>query len=321
MASEFELIARYFTRATPGAVLGIGDDCALLRPTPGCELAVSKDLLVEGRHFLAGTDAERLGHKCLAVNLSDLAAMGATPRWVMLGVALPAADEGWIAAFARGFFALADRHGVELVGGDTTRGPLVVSVTIFGEVPSGSALRRDGACIGDDVWVSGATGEAALALAHLQCRTQVAPALLPHCLDRLEQPLPRLELGVRLRGLAHSAIDVSDGLLADLGHILERSGVGAELELPRMPLAPALGACSDAQLARDCLLAGGDDYELVFTAPVARRAAIEALQVQPAIALSRIGRIVAGRQLHLLDAHGQDVAPARRGYDHFGEGT
>lgn len=321
MPSEFELIARHFTRPTPGAELGVGDDCALLRPTPGCELAVSTDLLVEGRHFLAGTDAQRLGHKCLAVNLSDLAAMGATPRWAMLGVALPAADEAWIAAFARGFFALADRHGVELVGGDTTRGPLVVSVTIFGELPAGRALRRDGARAGDDVWVSGATGEAALALAHLQGRTAVAPALLPHCLDRLEQPAPRLALGTALRGIAHSAIDVSDGLLADLGHILERSGVGAELALPLLPRAPALQACPDAQLARDCLLAGGDDYELVFTAPVAQRAAIVVLADETGLALTRIGRIVAGGELRLLDANGQALAQARRGYDHFGPGA
>lgn len=321
MASEFELIARHFTRPTPGAVLGIGDDCALLRPASGCELAVSKDLLVEGRHFLAGTDAMRLGHKCLAVNLSDLAAMGAMPRWVMLGVALPAADEDWVEAFARGFFGLADRHHVELVGGDTTRGPLTVSVTVFGELPAGTALRRDAARQGDDIWVSGTTGEAALGLAHLQGRTQIAPPLLAHCLDRLEQPWPRLEPGLRLRGVAHGAIDVSDGLLADLGHILARSGVGAELELPRIPVAPALRACADAQLARDCLLAGGDDYELVFTAPVAQRAAIEALSFEPALPLTRIGRVVEGAGLRLLDAQGRDVVQARRGYDHFAAGA
>lgn len=324
MPSEFELIARHFNRPAASAVLGVGDDCALLRPRADMVLAVSKDLLIEGRHFLAGTDAARLGHKSLAVNLSDLAAMGADPRWAMLGLALPAADEAWVAAFARGFFALAARHGVELVGGDTTRGPLTISITIMGEVPPALALRRDGAQAGDDIWLSGATGEAAMGLAHLQGRTRVAQPLLQACLDRLETPEPRVTLGGRLRGLARSAIDVSDGLLADLGHILESSGVRAEIDLPLLPLMPSLAQCEDAQLARDCLLAGGDDYELVFTADPQHRAELADLGGELGLALTRIGRVlpggdgVTGTGVLVRDAAGGVVPVSRSGFDHFG---
>jgi len=327
MPSEFELIARYFNRPAASAVLGVGDDCALLRPRAEMVLAVSKDLLIEGRHFLAGTDAVRLGHKSLAVNLSDLAAMGADPRWAMLGLALPVADEAWVAAFARGFFALAARHGVDLVGGDTTRGPLTISVTIMGEVPPALALRRDGARAGDDVWLSGATGEAAMGLAHLQGRTRVAPPLLQTCLDRLETPEPRVTLGGRLRGLARSAIDVSDGLLADLGHILESSGVRAEIDLPLLPLMPSLAQCVDPQLARDCLLAGGDDYELVFTADPQHRAVLADLGAELGLALTRIGRVLPGGDVTkgatsagvlVRDAAGSVVPMSRSGFDHFG---
>ncbi len=327
MPSEFELITRHFKRPAASALLGVGDDCALLRPRAQMALAVSKDLLIEGRHFLAGTDAVRLGHKSLAVNLSDLAAMGADPRWVMLGLALPAADEDWVAGFARGFFALAARHGVELVGGDTTRGPLTLSVTILGEVPPALALRRDGACAGDDIWLSGATGEAALGLAHLQGRTRVAQPLLQACLDRLEVPEPRVTLGGRLRGLARSAIDVSDGLLADLGHILESSGVCAEIDLPLLPLMPSLAQCNDAQLARDCLLAGGDDYELVFTADPQHRDELVDLGTELGLALTRIGQVLPGGAVTtgatsagvlVRDAAGSVVPISRSGFDHFG---
>jgi thiamine-monophosphate kinase len=327
MPSEFELIARHFSRPVPSAVLGVGDDCALLRPHAEMLLAVSKDLLIEGRHFLAGTDPVRLGHKSLAVNLSDLAAMGADPRWVMLGLALPEADETWVAGFARGFFALAERHGVELVGGDTTRGPLTISVTIMGEVPPALALRRDGARAGDDVWLSGATGEAALGLAHLQGRVRLPASLLQACLDRLETPEPRVTLGGRLRGLARSAIDVSDGLLADLGHILEASGVRAEIDLPLLPLMPALAQCEDAQLVRDCLLAGGDDYELVFTADPQHRPELADLATELGLALTRIGNVLprgdgskaaGGSAVLVRDAAGGVVPVSRGGFDHFG---
>ena len=263
MPSEFDLIDRHFARPTPQAVLGPGDDCALLAPSPGMELAVTTDMLVAGTHFFADTDPFQLGWKTLAVNVSDLAAMGAQPRWALLAGSLPAADEAWIGAFSRGFFACAGRYGVDLVGGDTTRGPLNLCVTALGEVPAGGALRRDGARPGDDVWVSGRPGLAALGLAHLQGRTALPADLGALCVGLLQQPSPRVELGLALqrRALARSAIDVSDGLLADLGHICERSTLDAEIFVAQLPDLPEN---VDAGLARQCQLAGGDDYRSFF---------------------------------------------------------
>jgi thiamine-monophosphate kinase len=318
MPGEFDLIARYFTRPTPQAVLGPGDDCALLAPAPGMELAITTDMLVSGTHFLPDTDPHQLGWKALAVNLSDLAAMGARPRWVLLAVSLPDADETWIAAFAAGFFACAERYAVDLVGGDTTRGPLNVCVTALGEVPAGAALRRDGAKVGDDLWVSGAPGLAALGLAHLQGRTNLAEALATCCICALQKPLPRVELGLALaqRKLAHAAIDVSDGLLADLGHIAERSGVDAEVFLRQLPRLPA-GA---EPLARDCQLAGGDDYELVFAASPGKRDELAEVAAQLDLPLSRIGRAIEGQgAVRLLDESGQELPITRKGFDHFGQ--
>ena len=221
--SEFELIDRFFRRPVRHTVLGVGDDAALLAPTPGCELVVSVDMLVCGRHFFADVDPAALGHKTLAVNLSDLAAMGADPRWALLAGALPDADPGWIAAFARGFFALADAFGIDLVGGDTTRGPLNLCVTILGEAPAGQALRRRGARPGEAIYVSGRLGDAALALAHHQGRIALPSAELAACDRALSWPVPRVALGQRLRGLASAAIDVSDGLVVELGHWLAPS--------------------------------------------------------------------------------------------------
>lgn len=318
MPSEFDLIDRYFVRPTPQAVLGPGDDCALLVPSPGMELAVTTDMLVSGTHFLPDTDPFQLGWKSLAVNLSDLAAMGARPRWVLLAGSLPKADEAWIAAFADGLFACARRYGADLVGGDTTRGPLNLCLTAMGEVPSGSALRRDGAQPGDDLWISGQAGLAALGLAHLQERTNLPEALANRCITALQRPLPRVELGLALRErkLAHSAIDVSDGLLADLGHIAERSRVDAEVFLPQLPYLP-VGA--EPQLARQCQLAGGDDYELVFSASLDKRHAIASLAAELDVALWRIGQIVAGQgDVRLLDENGQSVPVTSTGFDHFG---
>jgi thiamine-monophosphate kinase len=295
----------------------VGDDCALLAPRPGMVLAATTDMLVAGRHFFPDADPEKLGHKSLAVNLSDLAAMGADPKWALLAIALPEADEAWLAAFARGFFALAERCGIELVGGDTNRGPLAIAITAIGEVPRDFALRRDGARDGDDVWLSGATGEAALALAHLHGRARLEGRALEDCLARLHTPEPRIELGGRLRGLATSAIDVSDGLLADLGHVLEASGAGAEVLLAALPRAAALAACADEALATQCLLSGGDDYELVFTADPEKRAEVETLSRDLGLPLARIGRIVPGAaQARVLDAAGKQVA-AGAGWDHF----
>ncbi len=318
MISEFEIIRRFFSRPAPSAVLGVGDDCALLRPREGLALAVSTDMLSAGTHFLPDTDPERLGHKCLAVNLSDLAAMGAEPRWAVLALALPEADETWLSAFAQGFYRVAARHGIELVGGDTTRGPLTITITVLGEVAQEAALRRDGARAGDDIWVSGATGLAALALEHQAGRVRLPEAALAVCLEKLNVPEPRVELGRRLLGLSRCAIDVSDGLLADLTHVLEASGVGAELDYERLPRHPVLAAYPDQDLATRCIVAGGDDYELLFTAPRSQRAAIAALPAQLGLALTRIGSIVAGSAVAVLrNAEGKVVPTPVQGYDHF----
>jgi len=318
MASEFEVIARFFTRPARTAVLGVGDDCALVRVPADLELVVTTDMLVEGTHFLPESDPTKLGHKALAVNISDLAAMGADPRWATLSLVLPDADESWLEGFACGLFELADRYGVELVGGDTTRGPRAISITALGTLPPGMALRRDGAHEGEDIWLSGATGDAALGLANLRGRLKLSDAAMRHCLARLDTPVPLVELGRRLRGIASSAIDVSDGLLADLGHVLERSGVGAEIWLEKLPRSKALTECTDTALARECLLAGGDDYELLFTVPQAQRAAIRTLGAEVGLPLTRIGRIVAGAvSVAVLDEEGRPVSTGPSGYDHF----
>lgn len=314
---EFDLIARHFTRATPGAVLGVGDDCALLAPSPGMQLAVSSDMLLEGRHFSPQDGPAGLGHKALAVNLSDLAAMGARPRWATLSIALPAADEGWLAAFTRGFFRIADQYGVELVGGDTTRGPLTLSITVIGEVPPGQALRRDGARPGDEVWVSGTLGAAAMALAYRQGRLFMEQIDAAKVLPALYLPTPRVELGLALRGVATSAIDISDGLLGDLGHILERSRVGAQLDFTALPALPAVRAYLHEAVARDCVLAGGDDYELCFTAPAEKHDAVLAAAATAGVAVTPIGRITAEAGLAVVGPDGAPLTIEHTGYDHF----
>lgn len=315
MPSEFDLIARYFTRPAKTVRLGVGDDAALIRPTPGMELAVTADMLVAGRHFLADADPERLGHKTLAVNLSDIAAMGAMPRWALLSLALPEADDAWLGAFTRGFFAEADRFAVELVGGDTTRGPLNLSVTLLGEVEAGQALRRDGAQPGDDIWVSGELGGAALGLRYLRGEVALTDETAAFCLARLQAPTARVALGRALRGLAHAAIDISDGLLADLGHILARSAVGARFRAAAVPVAAGLDGASG--VVRDCVLAGGDDYELCFTAPPARREEVLAAGRRAGVAVVRIGIITAGPGLEVLDEDDVPLSLTRVGYDHF----
>ena len=286
---------------------GVGDDCARIRVAEGMELAITTDLLIEGRHFLPGADARKLGHKALAVSLSDLAAGGATPKWATLALCLPSADEAWLGEFSDGFFALAERHGVDLIGGDTTRGPLAIDVTAFGEVPAGKALSRAGAQPGDDIWVSGDLGGAALALVHPE---------LGGAAKRLHEPQPRIALGQRLRGLARAAIDVSDGLAGDLGHILERSAVGAVLDYPRIPRDAAFGQIADVKLEAQCVLAGGDDYELLFTAAQSRRIEVEALSRELALELTRIGEIASGTALTILD-RGKKPMPYKSGFDHF----
>jgi len=319
--TEFELIERYFRRPARNAVLGVGDDAALIAPSPGFEIAATVDMLLEGRHFFAGAEAEALGHKTLAVNLSDLAAMGAMPRWALLALALPSVDEGWLAAFARGFFALADAHGVDLVGGDTTRGPRNLCVTVLGEVPAGKALRRSGAKGGDSIWVSGTLGDAALAIAHRLGRIRLEGADLADCERTLARPAPRVALGLALRGIASAVIDVSDGLVGDLGHVLDASRIGATIDIDALPRSSAMAAqLAGAQrdVALQCLLAGGDDYELCFTAPRSRDAAIAALGARLGLPLTRIGIATAQhRGLEVRDASGASLEPLPRAFDHF----
>jgi thiamine-monophosphate kinase len=318
MPSEFELIARYFARPAKRALLGVGDDAALFRVGSGMVLAASADMLVAGTHFFPDSDARALGHKALAVNLSDMAAMGALPRWVLLSLALPKVDPGWLKRFSAGFLGLARTHAVELVGGDTTRGPLNLSVTILGEVPARRALRRDAARPGDDVWVSGFLGEAALAVAHQKGRIELGARDLARCMRRLQRPQPRIGLGLALRGIAHAAIDISDGLLADLGHICERSGLAADLDLDRIPRSLSVTRVRDRRLLQEVLLAGGDDYELCFTAPVRRRAQMESLRRRIGVPLTRIGTMRRGRGVRLLGADGVPLRIGKRGFDHFG---
>ncbi|MEW6313546.1 MAG: thiamine-phosphate kinase [Pseudomonadota bacterium] len=317
MISEFDMIRRYFTHAAPHAVLGVGDDAALIRPAPDKELAVSTDMLLAGTHFFPDADAYQLGHKALAVNLSDMAAMGATPRWVTLALALPAADEAWLGAFSRGFMELAAAFEVDLIGGDTTRGPLAVCVQIMGEVLAGQALRRSGAQPGDEIWVSGTLGDAALGLAALRGEIQLDEAELAACLPALHRPVPRVALGQALLGLAHSAIDVSDGLCADLGHILETSGVGAMIEFAVLPKSAVLQRHLAEPAALRALLAGGDDYELCFTAPRDARKTLLELSRKSGVTLTRIGRIEAGQGLRVLDFSGAPMQIAEGGFDHF----
>lgn len=315
--TEFDLIRRYFTRAAPSALLGVGDDAALLKVSDGNVLAVSCDMLVSGTHFFPDTDPFLLGHKTLAVNLSDMAAMGATPHWAMLAIALPNADEAWLEKFSAGFFALAQQYGVELVGGDTTRGPLNLCVTIFGEVPAQQALRRSGAQIDDEVWVSGILGDAALALAHLQGRIMLSAAEYAACAPALHQPQPRVALGLALRGIANSAIDISDGLLADLGHILDASQLAARLDFSALPVSSVLRGHLQHPLGKQCALSGGDDYELCFTALGARHAELLDIATRLKLPLTCIGRVVAGFGCLVHDAAGDPLNIEASGYDHF----
>lgn len=313
--AEFDLIAKYFTRQAE-ADLGVGDDAALISLRPGAQLAISADMSVSGTHFFADAQPYDIGWKSMAVNISDMAAMGAEPKWATLSIALPAIDEGWLQGFSDGLFACADAFGVSLIGGDTTRGPLNIAINILGEVPRGQALQRDGAQVGDDIWVSGYLGQAALwlqsRLGHL--------ALDPNDVDRLafamHRPQPRVSLGLALRGLASAALDISDGLLADLGHILQASAVGAELDWCALPL-PSLQTQVDNELLQQSVLAGGDDYELCFTASPQHRAAVLALSQELNVPLTRIGKITSALGLSVI----KDNAPldlSKKGYEHFG---
>ncbi len=318
---EFDLIARYFTRAPRRATLGVGDDCALLAPLPsGHQMAVSSDMLVEGRHFLSTVAPDRLGHKALAVNLSDLAACGAEPVAFTLALALPRVDEGFLGGFARGLLALADEHGLELVGGDTTAGPLNICITVFGSVPVGQALLRSGARAGDALWVShpagGGLGDARLALEVFRGQLSLPTEAFEAVRLRMECPTPRVALGLALRGVASSAVDLSDGLVGDLGHVLARSGVGATVDADALPKSAWLAALPRAQ-QHAWGLAGGDDYELLFSAPVAAERAVLAAAHRAAVAVTRIGRIDAAGGLRIVDGQGAPLPQGFAAFDHF----
>ena len=318
---EFDLIARYFTRAPRRAALGIGDDCALLAPLPaGQQLAVSSDMLVEGRHFLSTVAPERLGHKALAVNLSDLAACGAEPIAFTLALAMPRVDEAFLEGFARGLFALADAQDIELVGGDTTAGPLNICITVFGGVPAGQALLRSGARAGDGLWVSGTLGDARLALEVFRGTAVLPGEAFEAVRLRMECPTPRVALGLALRGVATSAIDLSDGLIGDLGHLLARSGVGATLDADALPRSAVLASMPRA-LQLECSMAGGDDYELLFSAPASAERELRAAAERAGVAVTRIGSVDAAPGLRIVDAQGAPLLQHFSAFDHFRSDT
>ena len=317
---EFDLIARYFTRPSRRAVVGVGDDCALWQPQAGMQLAISTDMLVEGRHFLSTVSPQRLGHKALAVNLSDLAACGAKPLAFTLSLALPRIDEAWLKGFSEGMLALADLHQCELVGGDTTHGPLTIGITVFGEVPPGDALLRSGAQAGDDIYISGSVGDARLALEVFRGNLSVSGADFESARHRMEQPEPRVALGMALRGIANACIDVSDGLAGDLSHILKASQTGAVLTTDWIQDSAAISAAMQAlPFARrlDMALAGGDDYELLFTAPSDLADAVQEAANDCDVSITCIGRITHGSGLQVLDTHGVPVSRRFASFDHF----
>jgi thiamine-monophosphate kinase len=316
---EFELIQDYFTDlAAPrdDVVLGVGDDCALVRVPEGMQLALTIDTLVEGVHFFPDVDPEALGHKALAVNLSDLAAIGANPAWVTLALTLPRAEASWLAAFSRGFAKLAKRFGLQLIGGDTTRGPLTITVQAHGWLPAGQALRRCGARVGDLIYVTGTLGDAGLALR--QCLAGRSRQAVESAMRvRLERPEPRIEVGLALRQLASAAIDISDGLIADLGHILQASGCGARIRLDRIPLSGSVASAVASGAGWQLPLSGGDDYELCFTLPPAHQQSVARLSERLELPMTHIGWIEASSGLRCVQGDGTLWQPDRPGYEHF----
>jgi thiamine-monophosphate kinase len=317
---EFDLIARYFTRPPRHATLGVGDDCALLSLQSGMQLAVSSDMLVEGRHFLSTTPAAGLGHKALAVNLSDLAACGAKPLAFTLALALPSIDEPWLAGFSKGLWDLADAHGCELIGGDTTQGPLNICITVLGEVPPGDALLRQHAQLGDDIYISGTVGDARLALEVFKGTVFLEAAHFEAARLRMDRPTPRVELGLALRGVANAAVDISDGLLGDLGHILQRSKVGAVIETAWVQDSAAI---SDAMQSLpfnkrlDFALAGGDDYELLFTASPDQADEVLEAGERCGVSITCIGRITPVAGVQVLDLQGLPLSRRFASFEHF----
>jgi thiamine-monophosphate kinase len=318
---EFSLIDRIRERTAQGrddVRLGIGDDAALLAVPAGQELAVAIDTMVEGVHFPKSTSAADIGWKALAVNLSDLAAMGATPAWALLALTLPHADPAFIDGLATGFAQLAQPYRLALVGGDTTRGVLTLSVAVHGFVPSGKALLRSSAQTGDAIFVTGTLGDAAAGLQLVQQRINDGDTRAAYLIDRLNRPTPRVAAGLALRGYANACIDISDGLLADLGHICTSSKVGAEIDASLLPRSSALLDLFDDAVSRDFALSGGDDYELCFTVPAQHVATVQASLGRLGCGVTRIGRIVEGDRVRVRDAAGQWLEPEHRGWDHFG---
>jgi len=321
--SEFDLIRRYFeahNNSRNDVVLGVGDDAALVTPPLGRELVLAIDTLVAGVHFPLDTTPFDIGYKLLAVNLSDLAAMGSDPAWITLALTLPQADEAWLQGFADGLFSLADRYGVALIGGDTTRGPLTLSLQAHGSVPTGTALRRSGAEVGDRLFVTGALGGAALGLQALQGELSLSAEDLQQCRQRLDRPEPRVAAGQALRGLATAAVDISDGLIADLGHITAQSGVGAQLNVDALPLEPLIGSEPSMMLRQRAALSGGDDFELCFTLPAAHIAELEQAFAVIDCGYCEVGEIVSASGVALYRADGSEFEISLGGYDHFSPG-
>lgn len=317
LPGEFELISHYFSRPAPRGYVGVGDDCAIFSVRPGYQLATSTDLLLEGRHFFSDVAPQRLGHKALAVNLSDLSASGAIPKGCLLGLALPEGDHDWLQAFSTGFLDLAEYYECPLIGGDTTRSlsGLSISVTVFGEVPAGRALLRSSAQVNDDIWLSGELGAADLALRYRTQQLDVDASRFNAVIDALELPQPPVRLGADLIGIANAAIDISDGLAQDLGHILKASQYGAQVNYAQLPVHPALQGLP-LDLQHQAVLAGGDVFQLCFTAPPSQRSVILEMAQQHRLRLTRVGHITAERGLRILDEQGKLIEP-KRGYDHF----
>jgi len=330
---EFDLIQRFFKTGAKAMrsdddqtiVLGIGDDCAILKPVVGEEIAITSDMLVEGKHFFSNANPALLGRKALAVNLSDLAAMGAKPLGFTLAIALPRPDPIWLEAFSKGLFAIANEFSCPLIGGDTTAGPLTISITAFGSIPTGKAIRRSGAKPGDDIWVSGTTGDARLTLAALRHEIAISEDALNHIEHRMHDPMPRVELGLRLREIASAALDVSDGLLGDLQHILNESQVNAEIFIERIPKSSTLQKQTE-NIQNQFAACGGDDYEICFTAPAAQQHAIEAISRDLNLPITRIGQITemnnSQARARLLKANGSligdtEAAALLKSFDHF----
>ena len=321
MTTEFDLIRKYFTRPTKHTDLSVGDDAALISVGEDMELAISSDMLVAGTHFFHDANPYKLGWKSLAVNISDMAAMGANPKWATLAIALPHLDNHWLAEFSRGFFACASMFNIDLIGGDTTRGPLAISVQIMGEVARGTAIKRSGAKVDDDIWVSNTLGDAALGLAHMQDKLQdefpLDDGYIEYCLHALHTPQPRVGLGLALRSIANSAIDISDGLLSDLGHILKASNVGAEVHLKQLPVSVFISQHLREKQIQQYVVAGGDDYELCFTAPVGLREEIHSIGRELNLTLTHIGHITSTPDLLVVDESQNLIRFNKTGYDHF----